>query len=47
MIRDHMPKLDYKKERKDLYNPPAKPVIVEVPELQYLMIDGQGYPGTS
>lgn len=42
-----MSKLDYKKERKDLYNPPTKPVMVEVPELQYLMIDGEGYPGTS
>ncbi len=42
-----MAKLDFKKERKDLYNPPTKPVMVDVPELQYLMIDGQGYPGTS
>lgn len=42
-----MTKLDFKKERKDLYNSPTKPVMVEVPELQYLMIDGRGYPGTS
>ena len=42
-----MAKIDFKKERKDLYNPPTKPVMVNVPELQYLMIDGQGYPGTS
>ena len=42
-----MDKLDLKKERKDLFNPPKKPVFVEVPEFQYLMIDGQGYPGTS
>jgi hypothetical protein len=42
-----MTKLDFKKDRKDLYNPPLKPVMVDVPELQYLMIDGQGYPGTS
>jgi hypothetical protein len=42
-----MEKIDYKKTMKDFYNPPRKPVIVDVPELQYLMIDGKGYPGTS
>lgn len=42
-----MEKVDYRKTMKEFYNPPRKPVIVDVPELQYLMIDGKGYPGTS
>ncbi len=42
-----MEKVDYRKTMKEFYNPPHKPVIVDVPELQYLMIDGKGYPGTS
>ncbi len=41
-------KIDYKKELKDLYNPPVKdPVLVEIPPLNYLMIDGTGDPNTS
>ena len=36
-------KLDLKKELRELYRPPGKaPVIVEVPVLRYLMIDGMG-----
>lgn len=36
-----MEKLDFKKELKRFYNPSAKqPEIVEVPEFQFLMIDG-------
>jgi hypothetical protein len=43
-----MEKIDYKKELKELYNPSMKePSIVDVPEMEYLMIDGTGYPGTS
>ncbi|HMK45170.1 MAG TPA: GyrI-like domain-containing protein [Methanocella sp.] len=42
-----MAKLDYKRELKTLYGPSQKPVIIDVPDLQYLMIDGRGYPGTS
>ncbi len=42
-----MEKIDHKKTLKEFYNPPRKPVIVDVPELQFLMIDGKGYPGTS
>ena len=41
-----MMKIDFKKTLKECYNPPRKPIIVEVPELQFLMIDGKGYPGT-
>jgi hypothetical protein len=33
-------KLDMKRELKDLYAPPTHPVLVEVPPLSYLMIDG-------
>ncbi|MFN8471450.1 MAG: GyrI-like domain-containing protein [Anaerolineae bacterium] len=37
--------IDVKKLYKELYNPPSKaPVLIEVPPLDYLMIDGQGDP---
>lgn len=40
-----MAKLDLLKELKDLYRPPSDhPVLVEVPELRFLMIDGEGDP---
>jgi len=40
-----MEKIDLKKELKSLYNPPTKePVFVEIPELNYLMVDGHGLP---
>lgn len=43
-----MDKIDLKKELKQLYNPSAKEVsIVDVPDMNYLMIDGQGDPSTS
>ncbi len=42
-----MEKIDFKKEMKELYKPPRKPVIADVPELQFIMINGKGYPGTS
>jgi hypothetical protein len=43
-----MAKIDLKKENKELYNPSKKePSIVEVPEMKFLMIDGQGDPNTS
>jgi hypothetical protein len=37
-------KLDYKKEYKDLYMPKAKPSIVEVPPIRFIMVDGKGNP---
>ncbi len=41
-------KIDFKKEFKQLYNPSAKEVsVVDVPDFNYLMIDGQGDPATS
>ena len=41
-------KIDLRKELKHLYRPsPKKPVIVEVPAFNFLMVDGQGDPNTS
>lgn len=43
-----MPKIDLKRENKELYDPSAKEVsIVDVPEMKFLMIDGKGDPNTS
>lgn len=39
-----MSKLDFKKTLKDLYNPPKKFILVDVPEMQFLMVDGEGNP---
>jgi hypothetical protein len=41
-----VPKLDLKRTMRRLYYPPAgQPVLVDVPELAYLMVDGRGAPG--
>jgi hypothetical protein len=41
-------KIDLKKELKQLYNPSAKEVsVVDVPAMNFLMIDGQGAPSSS
>jgi hypothetical protein len=43
-----MTKIDFKKELKELYRPSKKDFqVVEVPPMQYLMIDGRGDPGTA
>ena len=43
-----MDRLDLKKQMKHLYQPSAKEVVqVEVPPMNYLMIDGEGDPNTS
>jgi len=43
-----MPKIDLKQELKHLYQPSAREVVVvEVPSLNYLMLDGMGDPNTS
>lgn len=43
-----MKKIDYKKELKHLYKPSPKKVdIVDVPEMNFLMLDGEGDPNTS
>ncbi|NIS78737.1 MAG: hypothetical protein GTO14_00570 [Anaerolineales bacterium] len=43
-----MTKVDFKKEWKHLYNPPkGKFTVVEVPSMQFLMLDGRGDPNTA
>jgi hypothetical protein len=43
-----MTKIDYKKELKHLYNPSTKEVmVVEVPQMNFLMIDGEGDPNSA
>jgi hypothetical protein len=43
-----MAKVDFKKQLKHLYQPSAKDVsVVDVPDMNFLMVDGQGDPGTS
>ena len=43
-----MKKTDLKKELKNLYNPSQKEIaIVEVPKMNFLMIDGSGDPNTA
>src|SRR6185369_14549171 len=45
---DLMQKIDFIKELKHLYNPLAKgPARVDVPTMNYLMIDGEGDPNTA
>jgi len=43
-----MKKVDYRKELKHLYNPsPKEVVMVEVPKMNFLVVDGKGDPNTS
>ena len=42
-----MEKLDYKKQFKELYQPPTKPTIIDVPEMIFFAVDGTGDPNTS
>ncbi|MEG0277256.1 MAG: GyrI-like domain-containing protein [Coprobacillus sp.] len=42
-----MNKLDYKKVYKDLYMPSTQPMLIEVPMIQYVMVEGCGDPNTS
>ena len=42
-----MPTYDVKKERRDLYAPPRDPVVVQVPPLEFLVVDGHGDPNSS
>ncbi|WP_407310273.1 GyrI-like domain-containing protein [Desulfosporosinus sp. SB140] len=39
-----MDKLDYKKDFKELYLPKKTPVIVTVPDMEFIMLDGSGDP---
>jgi len=42
-----MVKTDLKRELAHLYNPPRKFVVVDVPPMNFLMIDGHGDPNTA
>ena len=43
-----MASIDFRKELKDLYQPSTKEAVqVDVPEMNYLMVDGKGDPNTS
>ena len=43
-----MVKIDYKKELKNLYSSSAEKVeVVELPQMNFLMIDGEDDPNTS
>lgn len=43
-----MEKIDYKKQLKHLYAPSTKEIVrVDVPEMNFLMIDGEGDPNTA
>lgn len=41
-----MDKLDYKKTYKELYQPKTKPTIIEVPEMIFIAVDGEGNPNS-
>ena len=36
--------IDYKKEYKELYLPKDKPMIIDVPEMQFVTVEGKGNP---
>ncbi|MFH1511926.1 MAG: GyrI-like domain-containing protein [Bacillota bacterium] len=42
-----MAAFDFKKERKDLYQPATAPAIVDVPEMLFITAGGRGDPNTS
>ena len=39
-----MEKIDYKKLYQDLYVPKTEPTLIEIPAMQFIMVDGQGNP---
>lgn len=40
-------KFDFKKEYKHLYLPKTRPMIIDVPAMNFIMVDGKGDPNTS
>jgi len=38
---------DFKKEYKDLYMPKDKPVLVQIPPMNFIMVDGGGDPNNN
>ncbi len=47
MEKEKAEKLDYKKEYKDLYLPKTKPMVIDVPEMTFIQVEGKGNPNTS
>jgi hypothetical protein len=43
-MEEKMASVDLKKTHKTLFSPPREPVMVDVPELAFLMVDGSGDP---
>lgn len=41
-----MEKLDFKKEFKDLYVPKTNPMVIEVPSMKFIMVEGSGNPNS-
>jgi len=39
--------IDYKKTQKELYMPKTAPSVIDVPEMVFIMINGEGNPNTS
>ena len=39
--------IDYKKTEKDLYQPKTTPSIIDVPEMLFIMVSGEGNPNTT
>jgi hypothetical protein len=37
-------KIEWKKAFKDLYQPSTKPTLIDVPAMQFIMVDGKGDP---
>lgn len=42
-----MEKLDYKEEYKDLYLPKTKPMLIDVPNMKFIMVKGEGNPNSA
>lgn len=47
MDKEKATKLDYKKEYKDLYLPKTKPMVIDVPEMIFIQVEGEGDPNTA
>lgn len=41
-----MEKIDYKKEFKDLYLPKTTPMLINVPKMKFIMVEGEGNPNS-
>jgi hypothetical protein len=41
-----MSKFDFKKEYKDLYLPGKQPVMIDIPSMKFIMVEGKGDPNT-